>query len=51
MLSTTNNEQIKTLIEYNQHYTTRELAEMLKISKTTIHEHLLKLDYVNRYNV
>ena len=43
-------DQIKTLIE-NQRYTTRELAEILKISKTAIHEHLVKLGYVNRYDV
>ena len=41
-------DQIKTLIENNWRYTTRELAEMLKILKTIIHEHLVKLDYVNR---
>ena len=30
---------------------TRELAEMLKISKSTIHEHFVKLGYINRFDV
>lgn len=49
--STTDEDQIKALVENNPHYTTRELAEMLNIPKTTIHEHLLKLDYVNRLDI
>ena len=28
--------QIKTLIENNQHYTTREIADILKISKSIV---------------
>ncbi|EZA61570.1 Histone-lysine N-methyltransferase SETMAR [Ooceraea biroi] len=36
--STTDDDQIETLIENNPRYTTRELAEILKISKTTVHE-------------
>ncbi|KOX68959.1 Histone-lysine N-methyltransferase SETMAR, partial [Melipona quadrifasciata] len=28
----------------------REHVEMLKISKTTVHKHLVKLDYTNRYD-
>ncbi|KOX73023.1 hypothetical protein WN51_01745 [Melipona quadrifasciata] len=36
------------LIEDNRRYMTRELAEILK---TTVHEHLVKLDYVNRYDL
>ena len=39
-----NEDQIKTLIENNPHYTIHELAEMLKISKFTTHEHFVKLD-------
>lgn len=49
--SITDDDQLKTLIENNPRYTTRELAEILKISKTTVHEHLVKLGYVNRYDV
>ena len=45
--STTDEDQIKTLIENNPRYTTRQLAEMLKISKSTIHEHLVKVGYIN----
>ena len=33
-------EQIKTLIENNQHYTTREIADILKISKSSVESHL-----------
>ncbi|EZA50238.1 Histone-lysine N-methyltransferase SETMAR [Ooceraea biroi] len=49
--STTDDDQIKTLIENNPRYTTRELAEILKISKTTVHDHVVKLGYVSRYDV
>ncbi|XP_017796822.1 PREDICTED: histone-lysine N-methyltransferase SETMAR-like [Habropoda laboriosa] len=49
--STTHEDQIKTLIENNPRYTTRELAEVLKISETTIHELFVKLGYVNRFDV
>jgi len=41
--STTDEDQIKTLIENNPCYTTRKLAEMLNMSKSTIHEHFVKL--------
>ncbi|XP_047348197.1 reticulocyte-binding protein homolog 2b-like [Vespa velutina] len=36
-------DQIKTLIENNQRYTTRKLAKMLNMSKSTIHKHFVKL--------
>ncbi|RLU19787.1 hypothetical protein DMN91_008346 [Ooceraea biroi] len=49
--STTDDDQLKTLIENNPRYTTRELAEILKISKTTVHDHVVKLGYVSRYDV
>ena len=45
--STTDEDQIKTLIENNPRYMTRKLAEMLNISKSTIHEHFVKLGYIN----
>lgn len=44
-------DQIKTLIENNQRYTTREIAEILKISNSTVFEHLKKLGCVNRLDV
>ena len=49
--SITNEDQIKTLIENNPHYTTRKLAEILNMSKSTIHEHFVKLDYINCFDV
>jgi len=48
---TTNEDQIKTLIENNPRCTTRKLAEMLNMSKSTIHEHFVKLGYINRFDV
>jgi len=44
-------DQIKTLIENNLRYTTRKLAEMLNMSKSTIHEHFVKLGYINHFDV
>jgi len=44
-------DQIKTLIENNPHYTTRKLVEMLNMSKSTIHDHFVKLGYINRFDV
>jgi len=48
---TTDEDQIKILIENNPRYTTRKLAEMLNVSKFTIHEHFVKLGYINRFDV
>ena len=44
-------DQIETLIENNQCYTTREIAGILKISKSSIENHLHQLGYVNRFDV
>jgi len=49
--STTDEDQIKTLIENNPRYSTRKLAEMLNMSKSTIHEHFVKLGYINHFDV
>ena len=49
--STTDEDQIKTLIENNPLYTTCKLAEMLNMSKSIIHEHFVKLGYINRFDV
>jgi len=49
--STTDEDQIKTLIENNPRYMTRELAEMLNMSKSIIYEHFVKLGYINRFDV
>ncbi|KOX75124.1 Histone-lysine N-methyltransferase SETMAR [Melipona quadrifasciata] len=48
--STTDEDQIKTLIENNPCYTIRKLAEMLNMSKSTIHEHFVKPGYINRFD-
>jgi predicted HTH transcriptional regulator len=39
---TPDEDQIKTLMKNNPRYTTRELAEVFKISKSTIHETFMK---------
>jgi len=44
-------DQIKTLIENNPCYTTHKLAEMLNMLKSTIHEHFVKLGYINCFDV
>ena len=43
--------QIKTLIEDNQRYNTQEIANILKISKTSTENHLHQLGYVHRFDV
>ena len=43
--------QIETLIENNQHYTTWEIADMLKISKSSTENHLHQLVYVSHFGV
>ena len=45
------NDQIKTLIENSQCYTTREIADILRISKSSAENHLHQLGYVNRFDV
>ena len=44
-------DQIETLIENNQRYTMREIADILKISKSSIENHSHQLGYVHRFNV
>ena len=44
-------DQIKTLIENDQHYTTWEIADILKISKWRTENHLHQLGYVHRFDV
>ena len=44
-------DQIETLIENNQHYTKWEIADILKISKSSAENHLYHLGYVNRFDV
>ena len=45
------NDQIETLIENNQRYTTWEIADILKISKSSVENHFHQLAYVNRFDV
>ena len=44
-------DQIQTLIENNQRYTTQEIADILKISKSSTENHLHQLGYVNHFDV
>ena len=44
-------DQIETLIENNQRYTTREIADILKISKSSAENHLHQLGYVHCFDV
>ena len=44
-------DQIETLIENNQHYTTWEIADILKISKSSAVNHLHQLGYVHHFDV
>ena len=45
-------DQIKTLTENNQRYTTREIAaDILKISSSSVENHLHHLGYVNCFDV
>ena len=43
--------QTETLIENNQCYTMREIADILKISKSSVENHLHQLGYVNHFDV
>ena len=43
--------QIQTLAENNQRYTTREIADILKISESSTEIHLHQLGYVNHFDV
>ena len=45
------NDQIETLIENSQRYTTWEIADILKISKSSTENHLNQLGYVHRFDV
>ena len=43
--------QIETFIENNQRYTMWEIAHILKISKSSVENHLHQLGYVNCFDV
>jgi len=44
-------DQIKSLIESNPHYTAREIAEIIDVSQKTVVNHLHTLGYVSRYDI
>ena len=44
-------DRIETFIENNQCYTTQEIADILKISKSSTENHLHQLGYVNHFDV
>ena len=44
-------DQIETLTENDQRYTTKEKADIFKISKSSTENHLHQLGYVNRVDV
>ena len=44
-------DQIETSIENNQRYTTWEIADIFKISKSSVENHLHQLGYVNCFDV
>ena len=45
------NDQIETLIKNKQRYTTREIADILKISKSSVENHLHQVGYVNCFDI
>ncbi|XP_043258028.1 histone-lysine N-methyltransferase SETMAR-like [Colletes gigas] len=49
--STVDDDQIKVLISNHHRITTREMAECLKVSNSTIHAHLVRLGFVSRLDV
>lgn len=44
-------DQVKTLTENSQQYTMQEIADILKISKSSIENHLYQLGYVHHFYV
>ena len=44
-------DQIETIVENNQRYTMQKIADILKISKSSIENHLHQLGYVNHFDV
>lgn len=49
--STTDTDLIKAYLDENPRSSVREIANASNIPRTTVHEHLTKLGYVNRYEV
>ncbi|KOX69383.1 Histone-lysine N-methyltransferase SETMAR [Melipona quadrifasciata] len=49
--ATTDTDIIKTVLAENPRYSVREIVDATNIPKTTVHEHLIKIGYANRYEV
>ena len=45
------NDQIEIVIDNNQCYIMREIVDILKISKSSVENHLHQLEYVHCFNV
>ncbi|CAK9827568.1 Histone-lysine N-methyltransferase SETMAR [Anthophora retusa] len=48
---TTDTDIIKTMLVENPRYSVREIVDATNIPKTTVHKHLIKMGYTNRYEV
>ncbi|XP_050459528.1 histone-lysine N-methyltransferase SETMAR-like [Cataglyphis hispanica] len=48
---TTDADLIKTVLAENPRYSVREIVDDTNIPKTTVHKHLIKMGYANRYEV
>ena len=44
-------DQVKTLTENSQHYTMQGIVDILKISKSSIENHLYQLGYIHRFYI
>ncbi|KOX74535.1 Histone-lysine N-methyltransferase SETMAR, partial [Melipona quadrifasciata] len=49
--ATTDTDIIMTVLTENPRYSVREIVDATNIPKTTVHEHLIKTGYANRYGV
>ncbi|KOX67509.1 Histone-lysine N-methyltransferase SETMAR, partial [Melipona quadrifasciata] len=49
--ATTDTDIIKTVLTENPRYSVREIVDATNIPKTTVHKHLIKIGYANRYEV
>ena len=49
--SIVDSDQMETIIGNIQHYTAQEIANILKISKLSVENHLHQLGYVNRFDI
>ena len=45
------NDQTETLIKNNHHYALKEIANILKIAKSSLENHLHQLGFINHFDV